>query len=318
MKFEYFSITIAENDANPFFSIIMPVYNKAPYIRDTISSILNQTDSSYEVIMIGGASTDDTDIICQEYANTNPDKFRYITQSGKGVSTARNDGILAAKGKYIAFLDADDIWIPEYLETMKKLIDDYPDAVFYAGGHIWRYPDGKERNGILPVTRGYINYFRVSIDYKGIGTLTSWIIYERETLLKVGLFNTTFIINEDCDLATRMALAGCVAYEPKNLGIYQASLPGTLSERRDFWIPIPASSELTFTEQTPEIIEYHEYWIQRVALENILRGYPNIARKQLKEVVESYQIRKLILITISYLPKSISRFLHTTYLRLRD
>ena len=93
-----------KGDIKPVFSIIMPVYNKAPYIRDTITSILNQTYCSYEVIMIGGASTDDTDIICQEYAAEKPGTFRYITQSGKGVSTARNDGILVAKGKYIAFL----------------------------------------------------------------------------------------------------------------------------------------------------------------------------------------------------------------------
>ena len=216
------------NNINPFFSIIMPVYNKAPYIKDTITTLLNQTYTSYEVIMIGGASTDDTDIICQEYANTNPDKFRYIIESGKGVSTARNDGILVAKGKYIAFLDADDIWIPEYLETMKNLIDDHPDAVFYAGGHSWKYPDGIETRRILPIPRGYINYINTTMDYKGLGIITSWIIYDRKTLVDVGLFKTDYIIGEDADLAARMALAGKVVYEPKNLGTYMAELPGSL------------------------------------------------------------------------------------------
>ena len=302
------------NNINPFFSIIMPVYNKAPYIKDTITTLLNQTYTSYEVIMIGGASTDDTDIICQEYANTNPDKFRYIIESGKGVSTARNDGILVAKGKYIAFLDADDIWIPEYLETMKNLIDDHPDAVFYAGGHSWKYPDGIETRRILPIPRGYINYINTTMDYKGLGIITSWIIYDRKTLVDVGLFKTDYIIGEDADLAARMALAGKVVYEPKNLGTYMAELPGSLCKYSSgFEIPVPGEPELCNVEQKPDIIKFHNWLLINTALQNIDRGYPKTARKQLRRVTDKLNKRVALFMILSYLPTSISSFIHQTY-----
>ncbi|MDE2443564.1 MAG: glycosyltransferase family A protein, partial [Methanocorpusculum sp.] len=95
----------------PLFSVIMPVYNKEPYIRDTIASVLAQTCLSYEVVMIGGVSSDNTDVICREFATAEPERFRFVMQSGKGAANARNDGILAARGRYVAFLDADDLWV---------------------------------------------------------------------------------------------------------------------------------------------------------------------------------------------------------------
>lgn len=65
----------------PLFSVIMPVYNKEPYIRDTIASVLVQTCSSYEVVMIGGVSSDNTDGICREFAETEPTRFRFVVCS---------------------------------------------------------------------------------------------------------------------------------------------------------------------------------------------------------------------------------------------
>ena len=264
--------------------------------------------------MIGGASTDETDSICQEYAAENPKTFRYITQSGKGVSTARNDGILAAKGKYIAFLDADDIWVPKYLETMKKLIDDYPEATFYAGGHVWKYPDGVETSRVLPITRGYIDYLKVSMDYGGLGILNSWIIYERERVIDVGLFKTDYIIGEDADLATRMALSGNVAYEPMNLGTYMAELPESLCKySTGFEVQVPGEPELCSVEQTPPIVEFHDWWLMNIALQNIDRGYPKTARKQLGRVTNKNNKKVKLFTILSYLPTPISSFIHQTY-----
>lgn len=306
------AIAIHNEIVEPIISIIMPVYNKASYIEDTISSILNQTYSSYEVIMVGGASTDDSDVICQKYANANPNTFKYISQTGKGVSTARNDGILVAKGKYIAFLDADDIWIPEYLETMKNLIDDYPEAVFYAGGHTWKYPDALEINRVLPIPRGYIDYFKTIMDYNGLGILTSWIVYNRNTLLDVGTFKVDFIIGEDVDLSIRMALSGKVAYEPKNLGIYRAELPGSLCKYSNgFAVGIPGEREILNSVKTPILINFYEWWAINTALQNIVRGFPKTARKQLKEC--NLSKKKILLLFFSYLPTIVASNLHQTY-----
>ena len=298
----------------PLFSIIMPVYNKEPYIRDTIASVLAQTYSSYEVVMIGGVSSDGTDQICQEFATAEPNRFRFLIQTGNGVSNARNDGILAARGKYVAFLDADDLWVPEYLTVMAGLIRDFPEAIFYAGGHRWLYPDGFGTNRIMPCPRGYIDYFQLSMDYDGLGILTSWIIYERTAVINVGLFKTDYIIGEDADLATRMALTGKVAYEPQLLGTYMAELPGSLCKySKGFSVPVPGEPELFEVERTPQIVEYHERWILSTVLQNLDRGYPKEARSQLDRVTVGWAKKKRILRILSYLPTPLCVWIHQCY-----
>lgn len=174
----------------PLFSVIMPVYNKEPYIRDTIASVLAQTCSSYEVVMIGGVSSDNTDGICREFAETEPTRFRFVVQSGKGAANARNDGILAARGRYVAFLDADDLWVPEYLEVMAKLVRDFPAAKMFIGGHRWKFQDGHVMNRIMSVPRGYIDIFRESMEYDSFAIQTFCVVCEREAVTDIGLFKT--------------------------------------------------------------------------------------------------------------------------------
>ena len=298
----------------PLFSVIMPVYNKEPYIRDTIASVRAQTFSSYEVVMIGGVSSDGTDGICREVAAADPERFRFVVQSGKGAANARNDGILAARGRYVAFLDADDLWVPEYLEVMADLIRDFPAAIFYAGGHRWQYPDGFGTNRIMPCPRGYIDYFQLSMDYDGLALMTSWIVYERDAVLKEGLFKTEYIIGEDVDLMTRMALAGKVAYEPKLLGTYMAELPGSLCKySKGFSVPVPGEPELFEAERTPQIVEYHERWILSTVLQNLDRGYPKEARAQLDRVTTGWGKKKRILRMLSYLPTPLCVWVHQCY-----
>ncbi|MCZ0860122.1 glycosyltransferase family 2 protein [Methanocorpusculum sp. MG] len=298
----------------PLFSVIMPVYNKEPYIRDTIASVLAQTCLSYEVVMIGGVSSDNTDGICREFAAAEPERFRFVVQSGKGAANARNDGILAARGRYVAFLDADDLWVPEYLEVMERLIADFPEAIFYAGGHRWQYPDGFGTNRIMPCPRGYIDYFQLSMDYDGLGILTSWIVYERKAVIDVGLFKTDYIIGEDADLATRMALFGKVAYEPKLLGTYMAELPGSLCKySKGFSVPVPGEPELFEAERTPQIVEYHERWILSTVLQNLDRGYPKEARSQLDRVTVGWAKKKRMLRMLSYLPTPLCVWVHQCY-----
>ncbi|MDE2523461.1 MAG: hypothetical protein O0X93_09970, partial [Methanocorpusculum sp.] len=221
---------------------------------------------------------------------------------------------LAARGRYVAFLDADDLWVPEYLAVMAKLVRDFPAAIFYAGGHRWQYPDGFGTNRIMPCPRGYIDYFQLSMDYDGLGILTSWIVYERKAVIDVGLFKTDYIIGEDADLATRMALFGKVAYEPKLLGTYMAELPGSLCKySKGFSVPVPGEPELFEVERTPQIVEYHERWILSTVLQNLDRGYPKEARSQLDRVTVGWAKKKRMLRMLSYLPPPLCVWVHQCY-----
>lgn len=299
------SVTVERlsTETAPLFSVIMPVYNKEPYIRDTIASVLAQTCSSYEVVMIGGVSSDNTDGICREFAAKEPARFRFVVQSGKGAANARNDGILAARGRYVAFLDADDLWVPEYLAVMEQLIADFPAAKMFIGGHRWKFQDGHVMNRIMSVPRGYIDIFRASMEYDGFAIQTFCVVCERAAVTDIGLFRMDYVIGEDVDLFTRMALRYKAAYEPKLLGTYLAEVPASLCRySTGFVVQIPAETELSSVEQTPEIISYHERWILSTVLNNLDRGNHKEAREQLSRITVGWKKHKLILNVLSYFP----------------
>ncbi len=130
--------------AKPSISVVIPLYNKAPYVRRTLESITNQTLRDFEVIVVDDGSTDEGPRIVSEYPNT---RFRLITQTNAGPGSARNRGIREAQSEYIAFLDADDEWEPGYLETSVRLLSAHPEAASISSGYI-EYPSGLSREAM--------------------------------------------------------------------------------------------------------------------------------------------------------------------------
>jgi glycosyltransferase involved in cell wall biosynthesis len=121
------------------FSIIIPLYNKAPYIAKAIQSVASQTFQEFELIVIDDGSTDDSYSIARQMLDAlNPPLGGWgaVHQENQGVSTTRNNGVKLAKFPYICFLDADDWWEPTFLEEMKVLIDAFPEAGIYGSGII--------------------------------------------------------------------------------------------------------------------------------------------------------------------------------------
>src|ERR1035437_2795157 len=144
------------------FSIIIPLYNKAKYIQKAIHSILSQTFQEYEIIIVNDGSTDNSlEVISSCQLSTV--NYQLINQENKGVSTARNIGVKAAKSDYIAFLDADDWWEPTYLEEIKRLIEEYPEAGIYGSGY-YLVKNGNKRIAPIGVKsdfeKGVINYLQ--------------------------------------------------------------------------------------------------------------------------------------------------------------
>ncbi|NIA10441.1 MAG: glycosyltransferase, partial [Nitrospiraceae bacterium] len=124
----------------PKVSAVIPLYNKAPYIQRALRSVLAQIFQDFEIIVIDDGSTDDGAQIVKSI----PDKrIRLIQQENAGVSAARNRGIKEAKGDLIAFLDADDAWKSEFLETILRLKKKFPEAGAYATAYEMVFPSGK-------------------------------------------------------------------------------------------------------------------------------------------------------------------------------
>ena len=117
-------------------SIVVPLYNKAPYVRRCLDSICRQTYSDFEVIVVNDGSTDDGPRIVAAYADQ---RIRLVTQPNAGPGAARNRGIAEAQGELVAFLDADDNWLPEYLtESVKALEAAGPDVAAVLSAYIER------------------------------------------------------------------------------------------------------------------------------------------------------------------------------------
>ena len=117
----------------PKVSVVICTYNLARYICEAIESVLNQTYRDYELIVIDDGSVDNTKAILNKYVG----KLRYIYRENGGLPSARNLGIRLSKGKYVAFLDADDIWLPDKLQKQVKAIEEDDDVgLFYTAKYM--------------------------------------------------------------------------------------------------------------------------------------------------------------------------------------
>lgn len=116
--------------SSPLISIIIPMYNTSKYIKQTVESVLNQTYSNFEVIIVDDGSTDDGAEIVKALM-LKDSRVKYFYQSNNGVSAARNNGIEHSNGEYLAFLDSDDLWLPNKLEKqMNRIIATGMDACY--------------------------------------------------------------------------------------------------------------------------------------------------------------------------------------------
>ena len=125
---------------NNSFTVIIPLYNKEPYIKRALETVLNQTYDNFEIIIIDDGSTDEGVRIVSSIHDT---RIKVFSQMNSGVSAARNRGALLAKNQYLAFLDADDTWEPNFLQEISNLIDEFPYAGIYATNNKFIYPSGK-------------------------------------------------------------------------------------------------------------------------------------------------------------------------------
>lgn len=176
-------------------SVIIPTYNRATFTCDAIESILMQTFTEYEIIVVDDGSTDHTLEMLKNYK----DKIRYILQKNFGPSVARNAGIRAAKGNYIAFLDSDDLWMPEKLEKQFRVLQNNPDISFcYTQALI-----SKQGEYIEKIGYGCEQKFEdLLISWSKI--FTSSVVIKDICFKKVGLFNEQLSHSEDFEMWLRI------------------------------------------------------------------------------------------------------------------
>lgn len=116
-----------------FFSVTITTYNRADLIKRALNSLLLQTEPAWEAIIVDDGSTDNTESVIKPYMEKDS-RIRYVFQKNMGYSLAKNTGIFLSGGKFITFLDSDDEYFPNHLETRKKILKNHPDTQFLFGG----------------------------------------------------------------------------------------------------------------------------------------------------------------------------------------
>ena len=190
--------------ASPLVSIIIPAWNAERYVREAVDSALAQTHPNCEVIVVDDGSTDGTEGVLRSYRDAG--RIHYIRQANKGLAGARNAGIRAAAGEYVAFLDSDDIFLPEKVAKQLRALAEHPDcAACYSDlihftdmeprtffHHRYQYPSG---DILVPLLhRQFLNPLSL--------------VVRKDVFERFGYFDETYRRSEDWELWLRWAHAG--------------------------------------------------------------------------------------------------------------
>ncbi|MEL7078769.1 MAG: glycosyltransferase family A protein [Cyanobacteria bacterium J06648_1] len=210
----------------PKISIIIPAYNAAKTIIDTVDSVRQQTINDWELIIVNDGSTDNTQEIVEAISEP---RLKLITFTNGGVAQARNRGIAEAQGKYVAFLDADDLWLPNKLERQLQALEGTPEAI---AAYSWTYFMDEQQDG-------YVYHSSPGYQYEGdvypqllqgdfIHTGSN-ILVHRQALTQAGGFDSQYTGCEDWDMWLRLAAIGNFVVVPQHQIFYRRAVGSATS-----------------------------------------------------------------------------------------
>lgn len=198
----------------PFFSVVIPLYNKEEYIEETLKSVLNQTFKDFEVIIVNDGSTDNSLTIVKGF---NDERIKIHNQKNKGAAHTRNQCIKKSRGKYMALLDADDFWESNHLQELKKLIDKFPNAGLYCNNYSIR----RSKNLVFPTLFNFEhpNDCLIIPDFFASNIIdcipsSSSTAFLKSCFNEIGGYNTSIRSGQDTDLWIKFGLKYKVAFNP--------------------------------------------------------------------------------------------------------
>ena len=209
----------------PLVSVVIPAFRSGPLIRESIESVLGQTLQDFEIVIVDNNASEDTRDAFLDIANLNPDKIRIIQEPSQGVCSARNKGIHAARGAFIALLDDDDTMYPHKLKKQVDAIQKNPQASLVYGHMDWVSFDGKT---IVSPNKGVVPAFWAKILFSDqnkfkenplVEPMPSVMFFAKERAIKVGLFDKRFDPHyvEDTEFCLRMWETGPFILIPEPL-----------------------------------------------------------------------------------------------------
>jgi glycosyltransferase involved in cell wall biosynthesis len=218
---------------SPDFTVVIAARNAARTLRATLESVWMQTERSFEVILVDDGSEDRTVEVASSFASDG--RLRIVSQETRGVSAARNAGIAAARGRLVSVLDADDLWLPDYLATMREAFDAAPQSGFaFTDAWVFDEPAGRIRRRFMmaprrpsgPIPTDPLAFLRLLLEGNFVYTSVTLLL---DVLRSVGGYDERLGRSEDYELWLRLSARGHAAtWVPGPLAVYRLG-PGTLS-----------------------------------------------------------------------------------------
>jgi len=307
------------------FSVVIPMYNAERWICRTVGSAYAQSKEALEIIVVDDGSSDSG---AELVSKTFPE-VKLLTQENAGPGAARNAGIEASRGKWVAFLDADDLWLPTHLEELSRLVEKYPDAGLVST-HVLQWRTGASVGKVE--MRGRLS----RVDYFGFGLAdrhrvhTCGAAMRREVFDQVGPF-VPRKYGQDLEYWARIALHHDVACSTARTALYARGTGGRGEQRTEArqkgekaHVPVGESfAEKSLSTQTVyKALQSGDHSVPRRRLENYLDGrlvrsvYARLRRKDLKDIrkiprlfIHRWSIRNLLVRGVLVLPLPLLSFM---------
>ena len=199
----------------PSVSVVIPAYNSASTLGPTIQSVLNQTFTDLEILVVDDGSKDNTIEIAKKFG----ERVRCFVQGNKGAAAARNKGLSEARGRYVAFLDSDDLWLPNKLETQLSILENNPNIDAVQCG-VYLVNDALQvvgANFCNPSQDSLLDFLL----FRNLAGISSTLLIRKEKIIKLFGFREDLVILEDWDFACRLARTGCLKSLPDFLVLYR-------------------------------------------------------------------------------------------------
>jgi glycosyltransferase involved in cell wall biosynthesis len=312
------------NGSTPLFSIVIPAYKAADYIADALTSVRGQTTDDYEIIVVNDGSPD-TDQLEKELQPYLADII-YIKRANGGPAAARNSGIRAARGEYVAFLDSDDQWIPTHLAQMRQLLRSDPTLDLMYGDAVNFGDAAHEGATTMEANPSEGRATFESLVLCKCTVVGSTVVARRQALVDAGLFDENLMQAEDFELWARLAYRGGRIDYTRNvharrrihkgnltsdsIGSYGGQATALRKLLRDLDLPDVLRSEMEKEVEKCEAAMALEKSKQQLAA-----GRYEEAVMELKRANASYQSRKLQLVL--YLMRTTPRLVRHMYLKQR-
>jgi len=299
----------------PFFSVVIPLYNKREFIGRALDSVLAQTFRDLEILVVDDGSTDGSGDLVQEKYGFPP--VRLVRQKNQGISGARNTGIRRSRSPYLAFLDSDDEYLPGFLEGIRGMIRKFPLAAAYSTACYAQRKFRRKRReyrDIPPGFEGYLpNYFKTAFGTSPVHP--SSVVIPRKMFRLAGTFDPLVRNGEDTEMWFRLALRGKIAFLNRPLAVYHrdSGISYADNPNKDYG-PYLSSIRKALnggrlaSQDLPWVREYENLTQLKVARTLMVQGRRKEARDLLASLSTKLLARKVLLLwTLTLIPLPLMR-----------